>query len=93
MEDKNLFARIAKDNPLIYTDPEIEDGMPCIAGTPIPVYVLLGHLRTSIREGRDFMADDERELDEDQIIAALQYAIDVLVAPYQPEGFKLGWLQ
>lgn len=93
MEDRALFAEVAKSNPLIYTDPDIEQGMPCIAGTPIPVYVLLGHLRTAIRQGDSWVDNKERELSREQMVAALQFTIDVLLQPYQTDIVTNPWLQ
>ena len=63
----------------ITVDPEIHFGKPCVSGTRIPVQSVLELVREGIAFGpivRDYYPD----LDEQDIRACIQYAIDVLAA-------------
>jgi uncharacterized protein (DUF433 family) len=65
--------------PRIAVDPKIHFGKPCIAGTRIPVQSVL----ELVREGIGFdqiVRDYYTDLDQDDIRACVQYAIDVLAA-------------
>jgi uncharacterized protein (DUF433 family) len=63
----------------IAIDPKIHFGKPCVAGTRIPVQSVL----ELVREGFGFdqiIRDYYPGLDEQDIRACIQYAIDVLAA-------------
>lgn len=63
----------------ITVDPQIHFGQPCVAGTRIPVRSVL----ELIREGLSFaeiVTDYYPELDEGDIRACIQFAIDTLAA-------------
>jgi uncharacterized protein (DUF433 family) len=66
-------------NARIAVNPNIHFGKPCVAGTRITVQSVLELVREGIgfdRIIRDYYAD----LDEQDIRACIQYAIDVLAA-------------
>ncbi len=58
----------------ISIDPEIRFGRPCVTGTRISVYDVLGWL--SIGMSIEEIIVDFPELSRDQIMACLQYAAD-----------------
>jgi uncharacterized protein (DUF433 family) len=63
----------------IAIDPKVHFGKPCVAGTRIPVHSVL----ELVREGISFeqiIRDYYPELDEQDVRACVQYAIDVLAA-------------
>ena len=63
----------------IAVDPNVHFGKPCVAGTRIPVHSVL----ELVREGIGFdqiIRDYYPDLDEQDIRASIQYAIDVLAA-------------
>ena len=63
----------------IAVDPKVHFGKPCVAGTRIPVQSVL----ELIREGIGFeqiVRDYYSDLDEQDVRACIQYAIDVLSA-------------
>jgi uncharacterized protein (DUF433 family) len=66
-------------NQRIGVNPNIHFGKPCVAGTRIPVQNVL----ELVREGIGFVQiirDYYPDLDEQDIRACIQYAIDVLAA-------------
>lgn len=66
-------------NQRIAVNPKIHFGKPCVAGTRIPVQSVL----ELVREGLPFdqiIRDYYPDLDEQDIRACVQYAIDVLAA-------------
>lgn len=66
-------------NSRIVVDPEIHFGKPCVAGTRIPVRDVLG----LIQEGLPFKTITTEyypDLDEADVKACLQYAIDTIDA-------------
>ena len=66
-------------NDRIAVNPNIHFGKPCVAGTRIPVQSVL----ELVREGIGFdqiVRDYHPDLDEQDIRACIQYAIDVLAA-------------
>lgn len=63
--------------PGVKVDPEIMSGVPVIAGTRVPVEVILGHLAAGDTEAA-VMA--EYDLTADQIRAAFGYAAQVVAS-------------
>ena len=66
-------------NQRIAVNPRIHFGKPCVAGTRIPVQSVL----ELVREGLGFdqiIRDYYPDLNEDDVRACVQYAIDVLAA-------------
>jgi len=61
--------------PGIVTDPAIKGGKPLIAGTRVPVELILGKLAGGILY-EDIIK--EYEITKEQIFAALQYAVYIL---------------
>jgi Uncharacterized conserved protein len=69
----------AEQNPRIVVDPELHFGKPCVAGTRIPVRDVL----ELVQEGFSFQAittDYYPDLDEADVKACVQYAIDIIDA-------------
>jgi uncharacterized protein (DUF433 family) len=65
--------------PRISIDPKVHFGKPCVVGTRIPVQSVL----ELVREGIGFsqiVHDYFPDLDEQDVRACIQYAIDVLAA-------------
>jgi uncharacterized protein (DUF433 family) len=71
-EKVDILARQDKSLAMIEINPEVMDGLPCIAGTRIPVYIILELLQ----EGHDFDAIIRQypNLTRDRIKAALHFA-------------------
>ena len=63
----------------IEVNPEIHFGKPCIAGTRIPVQAVLELVRDGVGMDR-IMRDFYPDLSEEDVKAAVQYAIDVVAA-------------
>jgi uncharacterized protein (DUF433 family) len=63
----------------ITVDPGIHFGKPCVAGTRIPVQSVLELVREGIGFG-SIIHDYYPDLEEQDIRACIQYAIDVLAA-------------
>jgi uncharacterized protein (DUF433 family) len=75
LKQKDKVDILAKQDKLLSTieiSPEIMDGLPCIQGTRIPVYVILELLQ----EGQDFQSiiREYPSLSRDKIKAALHFA-------------------
>jgi len=71
-EKVDILARQDKSLSMIEINPDVMDGLPCIAGTRIPVYIVLELLQ----EGHDFDAIIKQypNLTRDKIKAALHFA-------------------
>jgi uncharacterized protein (DUF433 family) len=63
----------------VTVDPEIHFGKPCVAGTRIPVQSVLELVREGITFG-SIIHDYYPDLEEHDIRACIQYAINVLAA-------------
>ena len=63
----------------IVVDPQIHFGKPCIAGTRIPVQIVLELLNARLSFS-DIIRDYYSELQPDDIHACLQYAIALVAA-------------
>lgn len=60
----------------VIADPEIHHGEPCIAGTRIPVRMIVGSLADGL--GVDQIVAEYPQLSPEDILAALAYAAEVL---------------
>lgn len=58
-------------NPRITTDPEICGGEPCIAGTRIPVHIVLSHLAAG--DSIEDILQAFPRLDREDITSCLEY--------------------
>jgi len=60
----------------IFVDPEIHHGEPCITGTRVPVFMIIG----SIADGMSFdeILNEYPQLKKESIQAALAYAADII---------------
>ena len=64
----------------IAANPQIHFGKPCVAGTRIPVQSILELVPRELNAFDQIIQDYYPDLDEDDIRACIQYAIDVLAA-------------
>lgn len=71
-EKTDILAQQDKSLAMIEIDPEVMDGLPCIKGGRVPVYIILELLQ----EGHDFEAIIKQypSLNRDKIRAALHFA-------------------
>lgn len=78
-DDRPMLVGGLNMNDRIAVDPAIHFGKPCVAGTRIPVQSVLELVRDGI--GFDqIIRDYYSDLDEQDIRACIQYAMDVLAA-------------
>jgi uncharacterized protein (DUF433 family) len=63
----------------IAVDPRVHFGKPCVAGTRIPVRNVLELVREGIPFAR-IVGDYYSDIEEDDVRACIQYAMDVLSA-------------
>ena len=59
-------------NPRITSDPEVCGGEPCIAGTRIPVHIILSHLAAG--DSVDTLLKEFPRIQKQDIDACLEYA-------------------
>ncbi len=59
-------------NPRITSNPDVCGGEPCVAGTRIPVHVVLGHLAAG--DDWDTLLEEYPRLTREDIRACLEYA-------------------
>ena len=61
-----------ESNPRIISDPAICSGEPCVAGTRIPVWVVLSHLAAG--EDMETILRNFPRLTKEDLLACLEYA-------------------
>lgn len=70
-----------KSAPRIAVDPDVHFGKPCVAGTRIPVRDVLEVLRAG-HSFHEITTDFYPDLDEADVQACVQYAIDTIDAEH-----------
>jgi uncharacterized protein (DUF433 family) len=73
---------IASLNPVVHSDPEILGGTPVFVGTRVPLSNLIDYLEGG--ESLDEFLDDFPSVSREQAIAALEAALEVLIARARP---------
>jgi len=69
MEKRQVNIRLS---PRIVSDPNICGGEPCVAGTRVPVWVVLSHLAAG--EDKETLLQNFPRLTKEDIQACLEYA-------------------
>lgn len=74
--------KLQGNHPRISVDAEIMLGKPCIAGTRIPIYLILRKLAAGMSHGE--IREAYPRLQDGDIEAALAFAADSLEEPIEP---------